>query len=322
MIVDIDVRPATSADLPALLDLMNTVEMAESGSADWTVELLQEEWSEPRLDLTRDSFVAWEGDLPVAYSLVLDRHGSGHMQSDHYVRPGEEHWPAGRVVLDRIAARCAEIAKETGREEVIVTLGQMVDAPFAASVLPQQSWRVARKFARMARSLSDVDAVDVPLPDGVTVRTVRTEADRRSYHQIATDSFSDHWGSEAESYDDFMRRVATWETNDWSLWWIAAADGEDVGCLRTRPWADGAGFIDTLGVLKAARGRGVGSTLLRVAFAEFARRGYRRAELMVDTDNVTGALRVYEAARMALTWQADIWELKVSSIDPAAWPSH
>lgn len=32
---------------------------------------------------------------------------------------------------------------------------------------------------------------------------------------------------------------------------------------------------------------------------------------MVDTENTTGALRVYEAAGMSLTWQADVWELKV-----------
>lgn len=261
--MDIEVRPARAADLPAVLELLNTAELAESSSADWTAELLQEEWGEPRLDLRRDSFVAWADDVPVAYSVVVDRHGSGHVQGDHYIRPGELYWPAGRTVLDRLAARCAEMATQAGRAEVTATLAQMVGGPFAASVLPQAGWRIARQFARMARSVSDVAATDVPLPDGVAVRTVSTEADRRSYHQIATPSFADHWGSEVEGYDDFIRRVATWETNDWSLWWIAAADGEDVGCLRSRPWADGAGFVDTLGVLKPARGRGVGSPCSR-----------------------------------------------------------
>jgi len=307
--VDIDVRPATASDLPAVLELLNTAEMAESGSADWTAELLQEEWDAPRLDLSRDSFVAWAADLPIAYSVVVEK-PSGHIQSDHYVRPGQAHWPAGRIVLDRITARSTEISRESGRPEASISLGQMVDAPFAAAVLPQQGWHVARQFARMVRSLSDVDAVDVRLPDGVTTRTVSTDADRSSYHQIATESFSDHWGNEPDSYEEFLRRF-TKEHNDWSLWWIAASDGEDVGCLRSRPWADGAGFIDTLGVLKAARGRGIGSSLLKVAFAEFARRGYGRAELMVDTENVTRALRVYEAAGMELTWQADIWEIKI-----------
>ncbi len=309
--VDIDIRPATPADLPAVLELLVATELAEAGVADWTAEALHEEWAEPSLDLRRDTFVAWAGDLPLAYGLAVDRHGSGHIQGDHYVRPGQEHWPAGRVVLDCIVARAAAIASGTGHPEATITIAQLRDAPFAISVFPDAGWRVVRRFNRMARPLSDVDVAEVALPDGVSIRTIDDAADRRSYHRIATESFSDHWGSEPETFDAFQQRLATWETNDWSLWWLAAADGEDIGCLRSKPWADGGGFVDTLGVLKEGRGRGIGSALLRVAFAEFARRGYIRAELGVDTDNVTGALRIYEAAGMAVVWQADVWESRI-----------
>lgn len=311
LFVDIEMRPATLADLPAVLELLITTELAEFGDADWTAETLHEQWADPRLDLGRDTFVAWARDLPVAYGLVLDRYGLGHAQGDHYVRPGQEHWPAGIAVLDLIVARTAEMARDTGHPEVAVTIGQLLNSPFPTTVLPGAGWQVVRHFNRMVRPLSEVDAVNVVLPDGVTVRTVVNEADRRSYHRIAIESFADHWGSEPESYEAFIQRVATWEANDWSLWWLAAADGEDIGCLGARQWAGGGGFVDTVGVLKPARARGVGSALLRVAFAEFARRGFGRAELMVDTDNVTAALRVYEAAGMSLTWQADIWERRV-----------
>ncbi len=226
-------------------------------------------------------------------------------------RPGEQHWPTGQAVLDAITARATDIARDRGHNEAAMTMGQIAGGPFAVSALPAAGWTIVRHFIRMARALSEADAVPVPLPAGVTVRTVSDEADRRSYHRVSTESFADHWGDEPETYDEFMRRVDAWESNDWSLWWLASAAGEDVGVLRARPCELGIGFINTLGVLKSSRGRGIGAALLKVGFAEFARRQCTRGELMVDSDNATPALRVYESAGMSWSWQADIWELQI-----------
>ncbi len=212
-----------------------------------------------------------------------------------------------------MAARTAQIATETGNAEAALTIGQIVDSPFPVSVLPAAGWRVVRRFNRMARGLSDADAGDVPLPGGVTVGKVITEDDRRSYHRIHDETFSEHWVSVAEPYQTWTERVATWQSIDWSLWWLASLDGVDVACLKCSQWTPGVGFVDTVGVLKSARGRGLGSALVRVGFAELARRGCTRVELRVDTDNGTGALRVYEAAGLTPAFQADIWELRVAA---------
>lgn len=304
-------RPAAVGDAPAVLELLQVTERDEFGSADWTMGLLLDEWGDPRQNLPRNSFVAWAGGRPVAYGLVLDTSGSGHVQSDHYVRPNREHWPAGAAVLEQLTARSAQIALETGNTEAVVTLGQLVAAPFATSVLPGAGWHVARKFVRMVRELSEVDSVVPELPAGLSVRTVDDDADRRSWHRLVTDSFSEHWGHEPESYQAFAQRFGARKSQDWSLWRLASLDGEDVGMLGSQSPAPDQGVINTLGVLKAARGKGVGSALLKVAFAEFARRGCDRVELMVDAENVTPALRVYEGAGMKAVWQADIWERTV-----------
>ena len=61
-------------------------------------------------------------------------------------------------------------------------------------------------------------------------------------------------------------------------------------------------------VLGSHRGRGVGSALLRRAFATFTDRGLRRVRLNVDAENVTGATAVYERVGMRVVNRWDLWE--------------
>ncbi len=68
------------------------------------------------------------------------------------------------------------------------------------------------------------------------------------------------------------------------------------------------GWVDQLGVLAPARGRGIGAALLRRSFAMFAGRGLRRALLSVDAENPTGATRLYERVGMRVVNRWDWWE--------------
>ena len=85
------------------------------------------------------------------------------------------------------------------------------------------------------------------------------------------------------------------------------------GCRRTRDGDCVAGFalgrwhlpldrsrgvVASLAVRPAWRRRGLGLALLRNALGEFYRRGCGSVELLVDSDSLTGALRLYERAGM------------------------
>jgi ribosomal protein S18 acetylase RimI-like enzyme len=56
--------------------------------------------------------------------------------------------------------------------------------------------------------------------------------------------------------------------------------------------------VGLLGVRKPWRKRGLGKALLVHAFREFRDRGYDRATLGVDSENPTGATRLYESVGM------------------------
>ena len=58
------------------------------------------------------------------------------------------------------------------------------------------------------------------------------------------------------------------------------------------------GWVDTLGVRRPWRRKGLGMALLQHSFGEFYRRGKYKVGLDVDSQNLTGATRLYERAGM------------------------
>ena len=63
------------------------------------------------------------------------------------------------------------------------------------------------------------------------------------------------------------------------------------------------GWVDTLAVLRPWRRKGLGMALLLHSFGEFYRRGRRKVGLGVDSQNLTGAARLYERAGMHVARQ-------------------
>jgi ribosomal protein S18 acetylase RimI-like enzyme len=155
----------------------------------------------------------------------------------------------------------------------------------------------------------------------VTLRTAQAEADQRVVHALFQESFAQHFDHHAEEYEPWRVRMNADEL-DWSLVWIASLDQPgaapaDVGVLLGRNNRETMGWVRGLGVLPSGRGRGIATFLLRVAFAEFARRGRDQVGLGVDTENVTNALRLYEGLGMTLHFAADTWEIRLPAIQPA-----
>ena len=90
------------------------------------------------------------------------------------------------------------------------------------------------------------------------------------------------------------------EKYDPEAWWFAYRDGEPVGMLLGDDSRvdSGVGYVRSLGVQKRARGRGIAKALLLTAFDDYRRRGRTALQLGVDTDNATGATRLYEVVGM------------------------
>jgi ribosomal protein S18 acetylase RimI-like enzyme len=153
-------------------------------------------------------------------------------------------------------------------------------------------------------------------PQGVSLRTVDVESDLRDLVALYLETWRDHWGFIERPFD---RALADWregiegegERFDPTLWFLAVEGDEIVGVSLCNSHIAGdstRGYIQGLGVRPAWRKRGIALAMLHHTFAEFRRRGFAAVELDMDSQNLTGALRVYERAGMRPIRQSVTYE--------------
>jgi ribosomal protein S18 acetylase RimI-like enzyme len=135
------------------------------------------------------------------------------------------------------------------------------------------------------------------VPDGLTIDTFRTD-DARAFHAASGEAFEDEWGHSPMEFDAWWDMRSKDPQFDPSLWFLVR-DGDEIAAVnRCEGGRYGGGYVGLLGVRKPWRKRGLGKALLLHAFREFRDRGYDRATLGVDSENPTGATRLYESVGM------------------------
>lgn len=178
----------------------------------------------------------------------------------------------------------------------VLVAHQAEDATFAA-VAGELGFRPARRFWRMHRAVTAADATIPEAPPGVGLRAAEGPDDERLVHALAQESFSEHFGFAPTPFEEWMAQLRANAGVDPTRWWIALADGVAVGvCLLDDSRAEfGDSYVRTLGVVSAARGRGIARWLLGRAIADAASRGRTGIGLTVDGENTTGAVALYES---------------------------
>jgi len=135
-------------------------------------------------------------------------------------------------------------------------------------------------------------------PEGVSIRTVDLSNidDLKDWHMVSQQSFAENFGFTPKDFDTWLKRIQADEFIPADGVFLLYVGSEPAGFIRTDDMDafDSRGFVAHLGVLKEHRDRGLGKLLLATALAHFSKRGYVRAELGVDTQNASNALRVYE----------------------------
>jgi ribosomal protein S18 acetylase RimI-like enzyme len=175
-----------------------------------------------------------------------------------------------------------------------------------------------RTWWQMTRPVQPSEAAPPELP-GVRIRRVVSggggmpdEDDLRTVHDILEDSFADHFNSHEETFDEFVLRLQEDPGHRWDHWWIAELleDGLAVGAL-VGSVSDGGSYVDYVGVLPAARGRGVAKGLLRTVIADAATLGRDRVDLEVDADSPTGAEGLYVSLGWRTRYVTESWHKEV-----------
>jgi ribosomal protein S18 acetylase RimI-like enzyme len=170
-----------------------------------------------------------------------------------------------------------------------------------------------RTFLHM-QGPSDGSAGAPSPPDGVTFRAFRhDEGDEwATFHRVLEAAFADHFGAESLDLDTFVEMWTEYPSWDPALVTFAEIDGEVVGLVVGSVTANpGLGWINDLGVLEPFRGRGIAKALLLRSFAQLAARGCTDVRLAVDSENTTGATRLYERVGMGVQRRWDLYEKRL-----------
>ncbi|MEU4996722.1 GNAT family N-acetyltransferase [Streptomyces sp. NPDC021622] len=301
------VRSATYDDAVNVCALLNEIDLLEIGRAETELVDVQADLRHPETDLDRDSWVAFDGERLVGYGLMWDESGGERVDIDHYSLP--DHPQSALYLLDLMQARAVEQAAGNGAEQAVVHMTLSVNPTLDLQALRGRGWRVVRRYHVMDRPLSVSADQPVAPPPGVTLRSCLAEDDRRRAHALVQASFAEHFDFQARTYEQWLDDLDG-ERVDWALIWIAHVEGlGDAAVVRTHNDRSSMAWVGHLGVLREARGRGLGSFLLRHAFGYYAALGRERIGLGVDTDNSSGALGLYERHGMRLDFAADTWEL-------------
>ncbi|MFC9328775.1 GNAT family N-acetyltransferase [Kitasatospora sp. NPDC057015] len=303
---NLTVRPATLGDAEAVCALLNEIDLLEIGRADTELNEVEADLRHPEGDLERDSWLLHEGVRLVGYGLLWDDSGAERIDMCQYVLPDQR--AGARHLFDLMEARAAERAAGNGADRAVVHMHLNTEPAVDTEALRGRGWRPVRRYNVLARQVEPSGNPLPAPPAGVTLRDCTHEEDRRIAHRLLQESFAEHFDFQPRSYEQWLDDIDG-ERADWSLVWIATLDGVDAAAIRTRNDRTTMGWTANLGVLATARGRGLGSYLLRHFFAHYAALGRTRVGLGVDTDNSSGALALYERHGMALDFAVDTWEL-------------
>ena len=172
-------------------------------------------------------------------------------------------------------------------------------APERDALLRARGYEPVRYFYSMLRPTLD-DLPDAPLPEGLEIREVRPEH-LPAIWAADQEAFRDHWGFFPGDDAEYERFRTDPVMSDTSLWRIAWDSDEVAGQVRSFISHDEnqrlgrlVGHTEHISVRRPWRRRGLARALIAESFQLLRARGMTQAALGVDTENTSGALRVYE----------------------------
>ena len=317
-------RSLRNIDYDALALLLNEADLADGRAQNQTGEEIREDFDSHPVDLANHTLAAWRGDQLVgavyAYYLPSDvREVRCYVMGA--VKPKCRGQGIGRVLLGWGMEKAEALLRSTKDDlpkylRVDVSRGN----GSAIRLLERLGLQPVRYFADLHRPLAGPAPVIPPAPAAneasAGFRIVPWDLSRNDEARRVKDTaFQDHWGS-TPTLPEWWVTTTTGFGARRDLSFFAVNDYDDIiGILLSRRYENddsllGAKYawINHIGTLAEWRGRGVATQLLVGALESYRYEGLDYAALGVDSDNPTGAYRLYESLgfvpwRQTVTYQ-------------------
>ena len=302
-------RPAELSDAAAIARLVNERWRRIVGEDQTTEERVRTWMTKPETDLSRDDraladsagcVMGWAdvGDPGEPYVNIM-----GSLDVAPSASGDPQAWD--RLFAWVVARAAAFVDRAPAEARVVLTVYAFENDEAKRCTLERHGAKPARTMRRLRIDFPPPPPT-LPWPGPFECRSLDPERDLPALAAASREVFRDHWGYVERPLDEEVRDWREWiewqaDAFDASLCHLAVMEGTIAGFALCRPHIPvdrTRGVVGSLGVSSAWRGRGLGSALLSHALVEFHQRGYASAEVLVDSENLTGAVRLYERAGM------------------------
>lgn len=301
---EFEFRALRRDDVPVLYEMLLAVEHADKCDLVQTLADSQREFDDPWSNAEIDSLAAF----------TLDGQLAGYARTFQNPEPEDEArcylsvevHPAQRA--NGLEDALLTWAEERGRQRLLLAGGHVLRVlrfgiqdtqAKRQACLEQRDFGIVRYYYRMQRDLSEPIA-PVQLPVDLALRVYTPELND-AVQAAFNEAFRDHWSFEPITVADWQQFIIGRTCFRPDLSYVVMAGDEVAGfSINSISPEENArrgrseGWVEELAVRRPWRKRGVATALLCASMHAFKAEGLQHGMLGVDTQNLSGALRVYE----------------------------
>ena len=304
-------------DYPAMLEVNNGSKVADNLGHDLhTIDTLRYVYgTTPNHDPHTDVLIAEVDGKMIAFNRVYwERELDGPRIYSHvgFVLPEWRGKGLGRAMIRWVEERAREIeAAQEAEGPAYISAWIFANMPGLENLLKTGGYEPVRYGYDM--ETPDLDHIpEMPMPEGLEVRPARPDHYRAIWHAMA-EAFQDGWGATEINEADYDRWLADFR-HDPALWQVAWEGDEVAGMVLNFINHDynartgrKLGYTEYISVRRPWRKRGLARALIARSMHMFKEMGMTNTALGVDTQNPTGALRVYESMGYKVISQSTIY---------------
>ncbi len=292
-------------DFPGMVAAINAAKVADKAERADTVDDMRKNYAHlVNCDPYRDVLIAEADERIVGYSRLTwyidETEHKRIYQSFGFVNPELRRKGIGRAMLHYNQAALRKIAEGHPRdlERWFESFGQDTEVE-NGSLLQHEGYTVVRCGFSMVRP--DLENIpDMPLPEGLEVRPVLPE-DWHTIWNADQEAFRDHWGFVAGTEEDYLNWCQS-RNHQPEIWQVAWAGNEVAGAVQNFIDANEneeyhrlRGYTEGIFTRRPWRKRGLAHALIARSLRMHKEKGMTEAALGVDSQNLCGALSVYES---------------------------
>ena len=298
-------RPLTLDDAEAVASLVaarNRTDFGETEHFDFNAQELREWWRLDEAKLESDGLVAVSDGEVVGYARGNQERDLANLADESCVHPDRRGHGIGSALLDGAEVWARKRGLRRFHVHVVNDDGRRL--------AEDRGHRLVRYFWRMEIELGEAPP-EPDAPAGYELRGYQPGSDDAELHAMHQQAFAEHWEFTSEPAAEWLRWRNRRGDYDPAFWRLAVTGDEIAGAALA--FGDrNFGWILDLAVLPQHRKHGLGVALLQSAFRALVERGNTRIGLEVDSENETGATRLYERAGMHVTRRYATYEKRLS----------